>query len=121
MEAFNGNIEMTEYLWSRLGDNLIHTSGLPGAETVKESRHAHMHRIKQLFNRHPSWTVHASNPSSIVDEENGKATVFATSTFSGYMDGIVRERVHRSKWLCIDRRWKLVEHSVLIGGGLHPS
>ena len=109
---------MDEYLWQHLGDDLIHTCGLPGAERVKENPHAHMARIKSFYDEHPSWRIRASNPSSLVDEENGTATVFATSTISGFMVDLARERVHRSKWRRIGGQWKVVEHNVLIGGGL---
>jgi hypothetical protein len=109
---------MTEELWQYIGQELTHSSGLPGSEPVKEDPHTHMARMKVFYNKHPSWRIRASNPSSLVDEEKGMAIVFATSTISGFMVNLARERVHRSKWRRIGGQWKLVEHNVLIGGGM---
>ena len=120
IEAFNYNIEMNDYLFAHLHDSLLFISGLPGAEPVKASPADHMWRMQKFFSKHPSWRVHATNPSSLVDEENGKATVFTTSTISGYMVDLARERVTKSSWRRIGGQWKMVEHCFLIGGGIPP-
>lgn len=120
MEAYNGNIEMDDYLFRHIADSFVYSSGLPGVEETKESPQSHMLRMRQFFHKHPSWKVCASNPSGLVDEENGTATVFATSTISGYMLDLARERVSMTKWRCFCGQWKVVEHKVMVGGGLAP-
>jgi hypothetical protein len=120
MEAYNGNIEMDDYLLDHLNDNFVFNSGRPGTEPMRTSPKDHIQTMKQFFSTHPSWKVHATNPSSLVDEENGKAEVFATSTISGYQVDLARERVTQTKWRKISGQWKVVEHNVMIGGGVAP-
>lgn len=120
MEAFNGNIEMDDYLFSCMHENVVFNSGQPGAESTKTNPKDHVARIRKFYSTHQSWKIHASNPSSLVDEEAGKAEVYATSTISGYLVDLARERVTKTKWKRICGNWKVVEHNVMIGGGLPP-
>ena len=120
MEAYNGNIEMDDYLLDHLNNNFVFNSGCPGAGPVRTSPVEHMQTMKQFFALHPSWKVHTANPSSIVDVENGRAEVFASSTISGYEVDLARERVTLTKWRNIGGQWKVVEHNVIIGGGVTP-
>jgi hypothetical protein len=120
IEAFNYNIELTDYLKEHIHDSVLFISGLPGAEPVRACPEEQLRRMQKFFSKHPSWKVHATNPSSLVDEENGEATVFTTSTISGFMVDLARERVTRSSWRRIGGQWKMVEHSFLIGGGIPP-
>ena len=121
MDAYNGHIEMSDYLWQYMSDSITFNSGLPGAEPVRADPKDMLDKMQHFFVSHPSWRVHATNPSSVVDEESGEAVVFTSSTINGFMTDLARERVTKTKWKRTCGQWKLIEHEVLVGGGLPPA
>lgn len=118
MEASN-RFEMDSQIVQRLKACFVFNSSTYRKDTdqYRINPREHVARVWEWALLDPNWRVDAWNASSLIDDEEGLANVFLTSTMSGYFGDLACERVSQIRWRRRKGNWNVVELRLMNGGG----